>query len=133
MNDTNKTAKTEGDVTSEILSTVMVKETNVTVKMIVSGVGCFNSVCERRHMKTNDSQRNLPLQGRMNRDLTFRAHASYRLGRHLNFSELAQARASHILGQPQRQPFKRFALNIFTEISLILSTTLEVFPASCCD
>jgi uncharacterized protein YdaL len=68
MNDSNKTAKTE-DVTSVILSTVMAKKTNVTVKMIVSEVGCFNSACERRHMKTNDLQSNLPLQGRKNRDL----------------------------------------------------------------
>jgi hypothetical protein len=70
MNDTNRTAKTEeDDVTSVILSIVMVKKTNVTVKIIVSEVGYFNSVCERRHMKTNDSQSNLPLQSRMNRDL----------------------------------------------------------------
>jgi hypothetical protein len=69
MNDTNRTAKAEEeDVTSVILSIVMVKKTNMTVK-IVSAIGCFNSVCERRHMKTNDSQSNLPLQGRMNRDL----------------------------------------------------------------
>jgi hypothetical protein len=65
--------------------------------------------------------------------LTIRACASYGLGRHLNFSELAQARASRIVGQPQPQPFKYFALNIFREISLILSTTLEVFPASFSD
>jgi len=54
MNDTNKTAKTE-DVTSVIQNIVMVKKTNVTVKMIVSEVGCFNSVCETRQTKTNDS------------------------------------------------------------------------------
>jgi hypothetical protein len=65
--------------------------------------------------------------------LTFRTRASYPLGRHLNFSEIAQALASYMLGQPQPRPFKRFALNIFTEISLVLSTTLEVFPASCSD
>ena len=53
--------------------------------------------------------------------LTFTARASYRLGRHLNTSALPQARASHTLGQPQPQPFKYFALNIFREISLILS------------
>jgi hypothetical protein len=65
--------------------------------------------------------------------LTFRARASYPSGRHLNISELAQARAYYMLGQPQPRWFKRFALNIFTGISLILSTTLEVFPASCSD
>ena len=32
--------------------------------------------------------------------LTFRARASYRLGRHLNTSALPQARTSHTLGQP---------------------------------
>jgi hypothetical protein len=69
MNDTNKTTKTEEDMTSVLLSIAMVKKTNVTVKMIVSEAGCFNSVCERRHMKTNDSQSNLLLQGRMNGDL----------------------------------------------------------------
>jgi len=71
MNDTNKTAKTEEEeeLTSVILSIVMVKKTNVTVKMIVSEVGCFISVCERRHKKTIDSQNNLPLQGSMKRDL----------------------------------------------------------------
>ena len=63
--------------------------------------------------------------------LTFRARASYRLGRHLNTSVLPQARASHTLGQPQPQPFKYFALNIFREISLILSP--RSFPASCSD
>jgi len=63
--------------------------------------------------------------------LTFTARASYRLGRHLNISALPQAQTSHTLGQPQPQPFKYFALNIFREISLILSTTLEVFPAIC--
>jgi hypothetical protein len=52
--------------------------------------------------------------------LTFTARASYRLGRHLNTSALRQDRASHTLGQPQPQPFKYFALNIFREISLIL-------------
>jgi hypothetical protein len=65
--------------------------------------------------------------------LTFKARASYGLGRHLNFSELALARASRTLGQPQPQPFKYFALNIFRETSLILITTLEVFPATCSD
>jgi hypothetical protein len=63
--------------------------------------------------------------------LTFRARASYRLGRHLNISALPEARASHTLGQPQ--PFKYFALNIFSEFSLIFSTTLKVFQASCSD
>ena len=53
--------------------------------------------------------------------LTFSARASYSLGRHLNTSALLQARTSHTLGQPQSQPFKYFALNIFREISLILS------------
>ena len=61
--------------------------------------------------------------------LTFTALASYCLGRHLNISTLPQAWLSHMLGQPQPQPFKYFALNIFREISLILSTTLEEFPA----
>jgi len=65
--------------------------------------------------------------------LTFTAHASYPLGRHLNISTLPQARRFCTLGQPQPQSFKYFALNIFREISLILSTTLEVFPASCFD
>lgn len=51
MNDTHKTAKTEEDATSVILSIVMGKKTNVTVKMIVSKVGCFNSVYERRHIE----------------------------------------------------------------------------------
>jgi hypothetical protein len=60
MNNTNETAKTE-DVTSVILIIVTAKKTYVTVKMIVSDDGCFNSVCERSHMKTNDSQTNLPL------------------------------------------------------------------------
>jgi hypothetical protein len=47
MNDTNKTAKTEEeDVTSVILSIVMMKKTNVTVKMIVSEVGYFQCVKE---------------------------------------------------------------------------------------
>jgi hypothetical protein len=55
------------------------------------------------------------------RELTFRARASYRLGRHVNTSAFPQARASHTLGQPQPQPFKYFALNIFRDISLILS------------
>jgi hypothetical protein len=65
--------------------------------------------------------------------LTCTARASYRLGRHLNISALPLARASQTLGQPQPQPFKYFALNIFREVSLILSTTLKVFPASCSD
>ena len=70
---------------------------------------------------------------RQNCCLTFTARASYRLGRHLNTSALPEARASHTLGQPQPQPFKYFVLNIFRDISLIISTTLEVFPASCSD
>ena len=53
--------------------------------------------------------------------LTFTARGSYRLGPHLNTSKLLEARRSHTLGQPQPQPFKYFALNIFREISLILS------------
>ena len=65
--------------------------------------------------------------------LTFTARASYRLGRHLNISALPEVRASHTLGQPQPQPFKYFVLHIFRDISLILSTTLEGFPASCSD
>jgi len=65
--------------------------------------------------------------------LTFTALESYSLGRHLNISALPQARPSHTIGQPQPQPFKYFALNVFSEISLILSTTLEVLPASCSD
>ena len=63
--------------------------------------------------------------------LTFTARASYRLGRHLNISALPEARVSHTLGQPQPQLFKYFVLNIFRAISLILSTTLEDFPALC--
>ena len=65
--------------------------------------------------------------------LTFTAHASYPLCRHLNISALPQAQRSRSLGQPPPQPFKYFALKIFREISLIFSTTLEVFPASCSD
>jgi len=66
-------------------------------------------------------------------DLTFRRLASYPVGRHLNISALLEVLASRSLGHPQPQPFKYFPLNIFREISLILSTKLEVFPASCSD
>ena len=65
--------------------------------------------------------------------LTFRRLASYPVGRHLNISALLEVLPFRSLGQPQPQPFKYFPLNIFREISLILSTTLEVFPASCSD
>jgi hypothetical protein len=58
--------------------------------------------------------------------LTFRVRASYCLGWHLNISALPEARASYTLGQPHPQPFKYFALNIFSEFSLIFSTTLKV-------
>jgi hypothetical protein len=63
--------------------------------------------------------------------LSFRARASCRLGRHLNISARTEFRASYTLGQPQPQPFKYLSLNIFREFSLILSTTLGVFPLSC--
>ena len=78
---------------------------------------CFAAFLKLVNMKftVNESEDLVPAA------LTFRARASYRLGRHLNTSALPQARASHTLGQPQPQPFKYFALNIFREISLILS------------
>jgi len=61
--------------------------------------------------------------------LTFRARASYRLWRHLNNSALPQSSSVLPSRTATASAVKYFALNIFREILLIFSSTLEVFTS----